>query len=45
MWDKPTYSLTFSLKLNVEIGEILSLVLIDIRGLDGGRKLIAGDGS
>ena len=45
MWDKHKYSLTFPLKLKLEIGEILSLqVLIGVGGLDGGRKLIAGDG-
>jgi hypothetical protein len=42
--DKPTYSLAFLLKLKLETCEILSLVLIGNRGLDGGLKLIGGDG-
>jgi hypothetical protein len=34
---KPTYSLTFPFKLELETCEILSLVLIGDGGLDGGR--------
>jgi hypothetical protein len=44
MWNKPTYSLTFPLKLKVETCKILSLVLLSDKSLDGGRKLVGGNG-